>query len=371
MYTILTVTGHQKDYPIYVIQSESLLPTLQKYIQSKTRIYVLIDASVVSLYTPTLTKLQTKNDITIIEVVALEKNKSWEKLEEVLKVIHATQPTQDSVVIGIGGGLVLNLAGMISGLMMRGMPYISIPTTITAQIDACIGSKQAINFAGSKNWVGLYFDPITCLIDPHVVNHMNSYQSRSQWTEAIKLLLCEDYGLLKKMEDDLEIGNADIEKIYSEWIICLLKLKIQLLKQDLYEHGRAASLLYGHELAHALESVSNGSISHGEAVGVGMIFASVIAERCIDQYPHAYTILHKNLIEKLGLMTVIPSHISIEKLMQQLVYNKKNTSADSVSFVLIEKPGTLYLDKESQSYYKSISLNIVSQCLVLMYEEKP
>lgn len=200
---IIKCPGISKEgYPLYLSDDKDFLD-LFSILPSSQKIFIILDNKIKKLFPQFLNRLQNNSlakKVYLFSVLANEKNKSFENLSRMLKKIFALTPSRDDVIIVLGGGLILNFGGFLASLVMRGIKTLYIPTTLTAQIDACIGSKLGVNFSGAKNWIGIYRDPSFCYINPNFfVSTLEEREFKSQLIEAIKLSITLD----KKIFSDL------------------------------------------------------------------------------------------------------------------------------------------------------------------------
>jgi 3-dehydroquinate synthetase len=211
----------------------------------------------------------------ILLLDAVEENKSPRTLEYAWKRMSDAGITRDSVILGIGGGLTLDVAALAASTWHRGTGLVLVPTTVLAMADACLGGKTAVNLAGAKNQVGTFYPADEVLIAECFVNTLPPREYRNGLAEVLKA------GLI----GDREIGGLLAEppprdgdhRWLRELVERSLRVKGRIVSADLTESGHRRVLNLGHTLGHALESVSGFDLSHGEAVGIGMVAASVMA----------------------------------------------------------------------------------------------
>jgi 3-dehydroquinate synthase len=259
----------------------------------------------------------------------------------------------------MGGGLVTNLGGLAASLTMRGIRFYYVPTTLTGQIDASMGSKQAVNYRGAKNWLGIFNDPELCYINPHFLSTISRYEFNSQAIEGLKLCLATDKALFFEVSEDLEdLYHATIEDRFT-FLEKMIMAKLAVLREDLTEENYGMCMLYGHTIGHAVEMLDHENISHGEGVGLGMLTAARlsymlgIADRSLVE-------VHRELLSKLGLPTKIPSYLTSASIIGKLSHNKKNYEGKS-HFVLLKGIGQM--SARNGSYHTVISHDLVSAAL--------
>lgn len=356
MRTLLCKGVIKNNYPLYISKSKNISEFFSFLPYSKKR-FIIYDRIIEKNFNSILAKFSTKGDY-LFPVIAKEKNKSFENLRNLLRKIFTLKPSRDDYFVMIGGGLILNFGGLAASLTMRGMNFYYIPTTLTAQIDASFGSKQAVNFYDAKNWIGIFNDPEFCYINPNFLYFINERELKSQWIEGIKLCLALDKKLFNLVYLNLDNFFLNRKKILNLLLEEMIKLKIKMIDVDLKEEGIGMSMLYGHTIGHAIEMLSKGVLNHGESVGLGMVCAAKISYKLGIASENLVTI-HQNILEKLKLPTKIPSFINPKKIIKHLCYNKKNYG-DNVRFFLLKNVGEPY-NPPTGKYYHYVPNKLLSQ----------
>ncbi|KAJ8599110.1 hypothetical protein CTAYLR_006343 [Chrysophaeum taylorii] len=263
-----------------------------------------------------------------------------------------------SVLVSLGGGAVANVCGFIASTLHRGIGLVHFPTTLLAQCDAAISHKQAVNAPHGKNLVGSYYAPIKIIVDPDVLQTLEDWLLPDGMGEIVKHALCQD-DLLLQMLDEYDGAMSDpdfLERVTRRTI----ELKCEVIDVDPKEKREAVVLIYGHELAHAIETVSHrpGSLcclSHGQAVAIGCVVSArvSVALGCCDPSVIQRTI---DLCEKYHLPTRIPPDQSIDAIMKALRKTKIYT-AEGCQFALLERIGRLFnVDME---YHLPVSDDVI------------
>jgi 3-dehydroquinate synthase len=242
-----------------------------------------------------------------------------------------------SLLLAVGGGVVGDIAGFAAAIYLRGIPYIQIPTTLLAQVDSAIGGKTGVDFSSGKNLLGAFHQPLLVLSDPEVLVTLPPTAMREGLAEVIKTALIGKTELFSILEGEesklLETDNPLLEKIIAE----TSEIKCRLVGQDEHEAGLRRILNFGHTLGHAVESASNYSVGHGQAVAAGMGIAIRLSQLWAgltkDEADRALT-----LIQKLGLPTELPGDIHSESLLAALEKDKK-IQGGVCHFVLLSKIG--------------------------------
>lgn len=255
---------------------------------------------------------------------------------------------RQSVVVAVGGGVVGDLAGFVAATFARGLEFFQIPTTLLAQVDSSVGGKVGINLSSAKNMVGAFWQPRGVLIDVDVLTTLPDREYRAGMAEVVKYGVIMDAEFFSYLENHVAEINCRDPATLMHLIERSCQLKSVVVKEDEREEtGRRAILNYGHTFAHALEAASGyESLLHGEAVSIGMLCASRLAERrgLIDS---GVTQRQFNLLAKLGLPTAMPDLPSEE--VQKLMWHDKKVQDGRLRFVLPTRIGEVVLDSDAKN----------------------
>ena len=208
-----------------------------------------------------------------------EDAKSLQAYGTLVRQLAGREAHRDDPIVALGGGSVGDLAGFVASTYMRGVPCLQIPTTLTAQVDAAIGGKTAINLPEGKNLVGTFSQPRGVLVDLEVLKTLDDRSYRSGLAEIAKIALTLDLELLAALERDprpiVERDPAALEDAVTRCV----SAKARIVAEDERDAGARLVLNYGHTLGHALERLDAfAGRTHGEAIALGMVFAARLAE---------------------------------------------------------------------------------------------
>ncbi len=200
-----------------------------------------------------------------------------------------------AVVIALGGGVVGDMAGFAAASYLRGVPFVQIPTSLLAMVDASVGGKTGVDLPQGKNLVGAFKQPEVVLIDTTVLETLPAAEFRSGMAEVVKHGMIAAPDLFAQLEESGPTAMAHM-------VADAVRVKVRVVQEDPFEQGRRAVLNLGHTFGHALEQVSHYAIRHGEAVAIGMVAATHMAtamELCAaDLLPRL-----EHMLERLGLPT--------------------------------------------------------------------
>jgi 3-dehydroquinate synthase len=269
-------------------------------------------------------------------VPAGEEAKSLQTVVALHRQLATQEAHRDDVVIALGGGSVGDLAGFVAATYMRGVPLLQVPTTLTAQVDASIGGKTAVNLPEGKNLVGAFHQPVAVLADVSTLGTLPDREFRSGMAEVAKYALTLDLELLGMMEQDLSEVHAREPAIMEELVARCVRAKARVVSIDERDTAGRLILNYGHTLGHALERLdAYAGRSHGEAIALGMVFAARLSE-AMDLAPSGLVARHVRLLASIGLEPDgrLPS---ADDVLAAMRLDKKY--AGGVRFVLLEGVG--------------------------------
>jgi 3-dehydroquinate synthase len=265
-----------------------------------------------------------------------EEAKTLPVASALLHQLAAQGAHRDDLVVALGGGSTGDLAGFVASTYMRGMPFLQVPTTLTAQVDAAIGGKTAVNLPEGKNLVGTFHQPIAVLCDVDVLETVPERGYRTGLAEVAKYALALDPILLAQLEADPAPILAREPAALESLVARCAATKAQAVAEDEHDRGTRMFLNYGHTLGHALERLDGfGGTTHGEAIAVGMMFAAHLAER-LGTAPEGLAARTVRLLHSLGIEPggTLPPRRAI---LDTLTMDKKFHAG--VRFVLLEAVG--------------------------------
>mgnify|MGYP000850094968 FL=1 len=219
--------------------------------------------------------------------------------------------TRSDLIVGVGGGASTDLAGFLAATFLRGIAFLSIPTTVLAMVDAAVGGKTGIDLPEGKNLVGAFHEPLAVICDLSLLATLPAAEISSGLAEVVKAGLVHDQRILALLTEDPGLARQPGSGLMAELIRRAIVFKAEVVSTDLYEATSAGARLgrevlnYGHTLGHAIERWENFAIRHGEAVGLGMIFAARLSHRLAGLSAAAVD-RHVELIAALGLPTSYP-----------------------------------------------------------------
>ena len=302
------------------------------------RAFVVADAGVAERYLGALTEGLSARGLGVVHlgVPPGEEAKSLQVMAALQRQLATQEAHRDDPVVALGGGAVGDLAGFVAATYMRGVPFVQVPTTLTAQVDAAIGGKAAVNLPEGKNLVGAFHQPVAVLADVATLATLPEREYRSGLAEVAKVGLALDPELLAVLEADPAPVLARDPGALVAIVTACVRAKAEIVAEDERDAGRRLFLNYGHTLGHALERLDAfAGRSHGEAVAVGMVFAARLAES-LARAPAGLAARHARLLASLGLETdgALPP---ADEVLTAMRMDKKYRGG--VRFVLLEDVG--------------------------------
>jgi len=200
-----------------------------------------------------------------------ESAKTLAEVDAICEALSARGVGRDGYVVAVGGGVLTDLAGLAAALYLRGVPWVSVPSTLLAQVDAGLGGKTGANLRGGKNLVGAFHQPRLVVCDPVLLATLPERERWSGLAEVVKCALLEGGDLLARCERDLERAASGDVSALAPLIEGAVRLKARIVAADEREGGQRAFLNLGHTVGHALEAATGyAHFTHGEAVALGL-----------------------------------------------------------------------------------------------------
>jgi 3-dehydroquinate synthase len=294
-----------------------------------------------------LAHLLPADKLIVIPVVADEKSKSLGELAPIIQLMRQNGADRSSRVIAIGGGVIQDIATIVASLYMRGVVWEYLPTTLLGMVDSCIGGKSSINIASYKNLVGNIYPPERINIDVDFLDTLGTEQVIDGLCEAVKICYAKS---AEELDDYLRLTGtlAESLKNIQSVILQCLKAKQWFIEIDEFDQNERLLLNFGHTFGHALESATEFRISHGVAVGIGMVVAEEYArnQALLSSVGTARAALLTGYIE--GLLEFLPHlaaqfrNLDYDSIAQNFANDKKH-QADKYRIIVPQGDGGLSL----------------------------
>ncbi len=308
------------------------LEELKEVLKEASQVFVLTDENVAMYWLPELEHwLGCEHAVEIVIKVG-ERYKTLGTAQRVWKALLKHNADRQAVLVNLGGGTVTDLGGFVASCYQRGIRFVNVPTTLLAMVDGAIGGKNGVNFAGCKNQIGTFAEPLEVMINPICLSTLPERELMSGIVEMVK------YGFILD-EDLLEVDESN----YEQYILRAGELKREVVEDDPTDLDQRRILNFGHTIGHAIESFSlttESPLTHGEAVALGMWCALYLSVQLCDLDESVLIDYENRLSSLLSETEVMLGLGDIEAIMSYLVHDKKNRDGQT-SFVLlkaIEKP---------------------------------
>ena len=326
-----------------IIISQNLRESLEQAIiqQPHDKLFVLTDETTYKKCWPVISGFPSMQQSEHIVIGATDEHKSIETLISVWTELSQKGGTRHSLLVNLGGGMVTDLGGFAASTFKRGIPYINIPTTLLAMVDAAVGGKTGINFNGLKNEIGTFSIPEKVIIDPRFLNHLPVRERMSGFAEMIK------HGLLSNREYLTRLLNLEHQEMTQEYMLELIRrsvtIKNEIVTRDPREQGLRKVLNFGHTIGHAIESLSitrGTPLLHGEAVALGLVAELYLSVK-EKGFPEEIYREVRNFVKQHYPPYPLMDHV--DTLYELMLHDKKNERW-GVNFTLLSGIGEFSLD---------------------------
>ena len=305
----IKVNLSERSYPVLV--GSDCLHNVEKHLPDSAKRVAIVTQKQIGVEIP------SGKHYKVFDIGTGENSKSIETVIELCRAWVDWGLTRSDIVIGLGGGMVTDVAAFAASIYHRGLEVINVPTTLLGMVDAAIGGKTGVNLPEGKNLIGTFWQPKAVVCDIDTLQTLPDREWKCGYGEVAK------YHFL---------GANDMRGFsLIDTVIECIKVKTSIVAEDERETGKRAILNYGHTLAHALELENKFSLAHGEAVAVGIRYAAQVAFHMgrIGEDRVAY---HEEILNHYGLQMKLREKINTEKIISLFLRDKK--SMDGITFVL-------------------------------------
>ena len=302
------------------------------------RYAIISDENVAPLYAARLRDAVGEARTELFTIPAGESEKTRERWAQLSDALLAAGFGRDATILALGGGVVGDLAGFVAATYMRGIPFVQLPTTLLAMIDASIGGKTGVDTPAGKNLIGAFHRPRAVIADPPVLATLPANHLRSGLAEAIKHGAIADAAYYLKIENTLPSLLADSgDDSMRALILRSVEIKASIVMQDEREGGIRRNLNFGHTLGHAIESESGYALLHGEAIAIGMVLEARLGERLGMTAPATAARL-RDTVARAGLPYELPRNLDPRRVLAATRGDKK-VREGVVEYALIAEIG--------------------------------
>ncbi|MCM1284844.1 MAG: 3-dehydroquinate synthase [Acetobacter sp.] len=309
---------------------------LTKTVLSGNKITLISDTNVYKLYGETVKHSLQDQNYTVFTYIfeAGEVSKKPSTVIDMVEFMAEKGLTRGDGVVALGGGVCGDMAGFAASIFLRGIDFVQIPTTLLSQVDSSVGGKTGVDLPQGKNLCGAFHQPRLVIIDPNVLDTLTDHYFADGMGEVIK------YGCIKSLPLFERLEKDDPKNFIEELIFDCVDIKRAVVENDEKEHGERALLNFGHTCGHAIEKLWDfKTVSHGEAVGIGMVMISRAGEKAgITEAGTADRIIR--LLEKNNMKT-FDTH-SVDEIISAMSADKKRTSS-GIKFAMLKSIGESFI----------------------------
>ncbi len=336
-----------QSYPVFV--GCDLLDKLGEKMKEAAlsgRATIISDENVFSLYGSKVEGILKDADFAVNSFVLLpgEETKSMDSAIKIYDSLVEHRTERDDIIVALGGGMVGDLAGFVAATFLRGMPWIQVPTSLIAMVDASIGGKVGVNHPEGKNLIGAFYQPNFVLADVQTLTTLARRELTSGWAEVIKHGMILDKEFVQFLESNVSRLTKLEPELLTQAIARSAAIKAKVVSQDEKEReGKRTILNYGHTVGHGLEAATRYKrFLHGEAVAIGMVGAAKLSQR-LGLLPSAAVKRQQALLQKFGLPTSLRAkrgnlRLSITGVTRAMELDKK-VRGKAIHWVLLDDIG--------------------------------
>jgi shikimate kinase/3-dehydroquinate synthase len=332
---IAVAAGHAS-YAVEV--GKGILPGLARLTSRATSVGVVTDDNVAPLHLAATQDALAGARSNVVVLEAGERHKHIGSIERVWRALLEGEADRKAFLVGLGGGVVTDMTGFAASTFMRGIPWVGVPTTLLAMVDASVGGKTGVDLALAKNAVGAFHQPSGVLCDVSLEATEPERGYVSALAEVVKTAVIGDPGLFELLERETARVRARDPELVAEMVRRSVRVKARIVSEDERESGLRAVLNLGHTVGHALEAEAGfEGLTHGEAVSLGLVAALEVGEKLGGATPAALRERTVRLLAAVGL----PVALERERLARgaALIGHDKKRSGKKIKFVVAHDVG--------------------------------
>ncbi len=332
----LEISAPSLDYEFIV--GSGILPFVSSLAEIQGQTAIITDERVAPRYAQSCGQATT-----VISVPAGRQHKTLETAQRIYEQLLDAGIDRSGTIIALGGTVISELAGFIAATYMRGIDCVQCPTSLVAMVDTSIGGKTGVDLPHGKNVIGAFKQPKTVIADVATLQSLAPRAFASGMAEVIKHSLIADSDLLEKIESGNwkpAAGGFLAASSLQALVAQAIQVKINIIQEDPFDHGRRALLNFGHTFANAIEQLSGHSINHGEAVAIGMVIATRLSAELGHCDMNLLARIEKVLVSA-QLPVRIPADMSAAEILAVMGSDKKKQHG-RLNYILIEDIGKTF-----------------------------
>ena len=329
----LNVNLGDRGYPIYIAGDFAGLGKTCSDARLRGKILLITDSNVEQYYcADCVSELKMSGAEVLTHVIpAGEQHKTLETVSNIYRKLIEFKADRNTILVALGGGVTGDITGFAAATFMRGVPFIQIPTSLIAQADSSIGGKTGVDFEGSKNMVGAFYQPRFVYININTLKTLPKREMTSGLAEVIKHGLIRDADFFRYIDHNVDKIYCFDENVMAYLTKMNCKIKGDVVEQDERENGLREILNFGHTVGHAVESASGFTLLHGECVAIGIAGAYRIAFK-LGMVDEAVVEKVEETLRKIGL-PIKAQGMDAKKIFDMMFFDKK-VKDGKLNFVL-------------------------------------
>lgn len=343
---LIRVNTNTSSYPIYFENSfDNLLSAFEENNLFGRKVCIVADSNTYRLYSDEVSNILKNSfkEVYIFKFEAGEQSKNLITIQDMYDFFLANHLDRKSIIVALGGGVVGDMAGFAAATYMRGINFVQIPTSLLAQVDSSVGGKVGVDFKGTKNIIGAFYQPNFVYINVNTLKTLPKKEFSAGMAESLKygMIVSKDYYEYIVLNKDkiLDMNEADLKYI----IKCACEFKADIVNKDEKESGLREILNFGHTIGHAVETLLEFKLVHGECVSIGMVAATYISYK-------RGNITKQELDDLETILNYFKLPTQIRGIDSNDIYNQmfldKKVSNNVLSFVLLNKIGDVFRTKD-------------------------
>lgn len=355
----LQIKRINSDYSIFI--GQSIIPSIWDMfdLQNYSSVFIITESNVGPIYLSELKhqirKVYSNIDINEYTFEAGEKNKNIDTVQKILRKLAEVHFDRKGLIINLGGGVTTDIGGFVASIYQRGVKFINISTTLEGMVDASVGGKVGVNLDGWKNYIGVFNQPSSVIIDVDTLDTLGEREFVQGFGEVLKhgLIFDSKYFDMATAKKVNQYTKSDLVEIIKR--SCEIKAKI--VEEDEKENGIRKILNFGHTVGHAIETLSFNTtkpLFHGEAVAIGMIAEAKISNLIGNISNEEFDQIEKG-IESSGLPIRICG-MNYDQIKEIMIGDKKNEKG-KIKWVLLNSIGEAdwNIEVDEKFYQEAIS----------------
>lgn len=324
------------DYIFFLSQSfYSLKDKLKEY--NFNKILIISDENVNIIYYEELKNILSSYEVYSFSFPSSDKSKNLKTITKAYDLLLKYNFNREDLIIALGGGVTGDIAGFISSTYMRGISFINCPTSMISLIDSSIGGKTGVNYKNYKNIIGSFYNPLFVYANISCLKTLSKDEFTFGLSEVIKYALCFDkeffYFLYNNVNEILNLNPKVIEYIITK---CIL-FKSKVINEDPFDKGKRMILNFGHTVGHALEKESLYEYTHGQAVSIGIMSASIISKN-MKYITYREVDIIENILKRFNLPIKFKDNIDINNILSNIKKDKKNSN-NGLKYIILKGVG--------------------------------